>query len=93
MSSFLIDDARSYRCETFCCSRCNRNFKAKVITWVDVARTTQARKAILQQEFNVVQCVYCGSTGFADVPFFYEDFEKRLLNAVFPLGAGKQNRC
>ncbi len=42
------------------CGQCSRDFKAKVITWVDILRMPQARKGLIQQEFNMVPCRYCG---------------------------------
>ena len=84
MSIFLKDQAEAYRHETFRCAQCSRDFKARVITWVDVSRMPQIKKTILQQEFNIIQCPYCGRPHFAEVPFFYEDFEEGMLVAVFP---------
>jgi hypothetical protein len=55
-----------------------------VITWVDVTRAPQARKALLKWEFNIIQCTHCGCRHFSGTPFFYEDFEDGMLIAVFP---------
>ncbi len=76
--------AEAFSQENFHCGNCDRDFSAKVITWVDVSRTPQVRHAILRWEFNVVQCTHCGCRNFADTPFFYEDFEEGFLVAVFP---------
>jgi len=84
MRTLTANDAEAYSQETFNCGGCNREFQAKVITWVDVTRTPQARNALLQWEFNVVQCPRCGSRNVSDTPFFYEDFEEGFLVAVFP---------
>lgn len=84
MRGIALKQAESYSSETFHCGTCNREFQAKVITWIDVSRTPQVKQALLRWEFNVVQCVHCGCRNFADTPFFYEDFEEGLLLAVFP---------
>lgn len=84
MKSISINQAESYSQETFRCENCNSDFTAKVITWIDVTRTPQVKQALLQWEFNIIQCPSCGSKKFAETPFFYEDFEEGLLVAVFP---------
>lgn len=84
MSTFLVEQTEGYGYETFRCSRCRRNFEAPVITWVDVSKTPKARNAILRLDFNIIRCSNCGSSGYADVPFFYEDFVEGLLIAVLP---------
>ncbi len=76
--------AEAYSNETFRCENCKRDFEAKIITWVDVSRTPQAKQAILRHEFNVIQCPHCGNRHFSGTPFFYEDFGDGLLIAVFP---------
>ncbi|MHB8846288.1 MAG: CpXC domain-containing protein [Nitrospirota bacterium] len=84
MLNISLNQAEAYSQETFHCGSCNSDFQARVITWVDVSRTPQAKQAILRWEFNVVQCPSCGCRNFADTPFFYEDFEEGFLVAVFP---------
>jgi hypothetical protein len=84
MLGITINQAEAYSQETFHCGNCNRDFSAKVITWVDVTRTPQVRQALLSWEFNIIQCSSCGSRQQADSPFFYEDFEEGLLIAMFP---------
>ncbi len=79
-----IAQAEAYSAESFHCGHCEREFKAKVITWVDVSKAPQARKALLRWEFNIIQCTHCGCRHFSGTPFFYEDFEQGLLVAVFP---------
>jgi CpXC motif protein len=69
---------------TFQCGNCERHFEATIVTWVDVARTPQARQALLNWQFNVLQCSHCGCRHFSGTPFFYEDFTEGLLVAVFP---------
>ncbi len=76
--------AEAYSIETFRCGNCNREFEAKIITWVDVSRTPQAKQSILKRDFNIVQCTHCGNRHFSGTPFFYEDFEDGLLLAVYP---------
>ncbi len=78
------NQAEAYSIETFRCGNCNRDFSAKVITWVDVSRAPQAKQSILKWEFNLVVCTHCGCRHFSGTPFFYEDFEEGLLVAVFP---------
>lgn len=70
--------------ETFTCGQCGRDFPARIATWVDVSRTPQAKQAILQQRFNIIECTRCGHKSFSGSPFFYEDFEEGVLIAVFP---------
>lgn len=84
MVNLLTNHAESYSTESFHCGHCEKDFQAKVITWIDVTRAPQARQAILRWEFNVIQCSHCGCRNFANTPFFYEDFEDGLLIAVFP---------
>ena len=84
MRSLQNNQAEAYSVETFECGNCNRDFQAKVITWVDVTRAPHARRALLKWEFNIVECVHCGCRHFSGTPFFYEDFEDGLLIAVFP---------
>ena len=74
----------TYQREKFHCGHCGEIFHSPVVTWVDVSRTPQMRLKILQWEFNMVTCPRCGSKAFADVPFFYEDFEEGILISVFP---------
>lgn len=76
--------AEAYSIETFNCGNCEQDFQAKVITWVDVSRAPQARKALLKWEFNIIECPSCGCRHFSGTPFFYEDFEEGLIVAVFP---------
>lgn len=76
--------AEAYSVETFQCGNCDRDFEAKIITWVDVSRTPQAKRALLKWEFNIIECTHCGCRHFSGTPFFYEDFEEGLLIAVFP---------
>lgn len=78
------NQAEAFSIETFQCGNCEQDFQAKVITWVDVTRTPQARRALLKWEFNVIECAHCGCRHFSGTPFFYEDFEEGLLVAVFP---------
>ncbi len=84
MHTLQNNQAEAYSVETFECGNCNREFQAKVITWVDVTRAPRAKRALLKWEFNIVECVHCGCTHFSGTPFFYEDFEEGLLVAVFP---------
>lgn len=84
MVNLLADHAESYSLESFNCGHCGRDFQAKVITWIDVSRAPQAKRALLRWEFNIIQCSHCGCRNFSGTPFFYEDFEEGLLIAVFP---------
>jgi hypothetical protein len=84
MVNLLNNQAEAYSVETFQCGHCDRDFQAKVITWVDVSRAPQARMALLKWEFNIIECTHCGCRHFSGTPFFYEDFEEGLLIAVFP---------
>lgn len=84
MLGIAINQAEAYSQETFHCGNCSHDFSAKVITWVDVSRTPQVKQAILQWQFNIIQCPSCGCRQFAETPFFYEDFEEGLLIAMFP---------
>ena len=84
MQNSSINQAEAYSQETFHCGTCNRDFPARIITWVDVSRTPLARRQLLRWEFNLVQCPHCGFHNTADTPFFYEDFEEGFLVAVFP---------
>lgn len=84
MVNLLNNQAEAYSVETFQCGHCDRDFQAKVITWVDVSRAPQARMALLKWEFNLIECTHCGCRHFSGTPFFYEDFEEGLLIAVFP---------
>ncbi|MDA8424236.1 MAG: CpXC domain-containing protein [Nitrospiraceae bacterium] len=84
MVSPLYNQAEAFSRETFQCGNCDKDFSATVITWVDVSKTPQARQALLQWQFNVIQCAHCGCRHFSETPFFYEDFEQGLLLAVFP---------
>src|SRR5512138_1384608 len=79
-----INQAEAYSQESFHCGNCSHDFSAKIVTWVDVSRTPQVKQAVLQWQFNIIQCPSCGSRQFAETPFFYEDFEEGLLVAVFP---------
>lgn len=84
MVNMLNNQAEAYSMETFQCGNCDRDFVAKIITWVDVSRAPQARHALLKWEFNIIECTHCGCRHFSGTPFFYEDFEEGLLVAVFP---------
>jgi len=84
MFNLLARNAEAYSTETFQCHKCNREFEARIITWVDVTKTSQVKTALLNWEFNDVQCTHCGYSHFSGTPFFYEDFEEGLLIAVFP---------
>lgn len=84
MQTSSINRAEAYSQEAFHCNTCNRDFPARIITWVDVSRTPQVKRQLLRWEFNIVQCPHCGSRNFAETPFFYEDFEEGFLIAVFP---------
>ncbi len=84
MVNMLNNQAEAYSVETFQCGNCDRDFQAKVITWIDVSRSPQARRALLRWEFNIIECSHCGCRHFSGTPFFYEDFEEGLLVAVFP---------
>jgi len=79
-----LDKKETYQLEKFDCSYCGEIFHSPVVTWVDVSEAPQLRLKILQREFNMVTCPRCGSKAFADVPFFYEDFEEGILISVFP---------
>ncbi len=80
----MINQAEAYSQEEFHCASCNRDFSAKVITWIDVSRTPQVKQQLLRWQFNTIQCPSCGCRQVAETPFFYEDFEEGLLLAVFP---------
>lgn len=84
MFNLLRKQVEAHSREAFQCGNCNRDFEARIITWVDVSKTPQARHALLKWEFNIVQCTHCGCRSFSGSPFFYEDFEEGLLVAVFP---------
>ncbi len=84
MHTLQNNQAEAYSVETFECGNCDREFQAKVITWVDVSRVPRAKRALLKWEFNIIECVHCGCRNFSGTPFFYEDFEEGLLIAVFP---------
>lgn len=77
-------EAETVSRETFPCDACDRDFEARIITWVDVSKTPHARQALLTRKFNMIQCTHCGFRSFSGTPFFYEDFEEGLLVAVFP---------
>ncbi len=80
----LLNHVEAFSRETFQCGGCKAQFEAKVITWVDVSKTPQARQSLMKWQFNIVQCTRCGCRHFSGTPFFYEDFEQGLLVAVFP---------
>ncbi len=84
MIDLLHYQAEAYSRESFQCGNCRTQFEAKVITWVDVSKTPRARQALMTWGFNIVQCPRCGCRNFSGTPFFYEDFERGLLVAVFP---------
>jgi hypothetical protein len=84
MFNLLTKQAEAHRRDTFRCGSCNRDFEAKIITWVDVSKTPRAKQALLKWEFNLLQCTHCGFRNFSGSPFFYEDFAEGLLVAVFP---------
>jgi hypothetical protein len=84
MDGIGANKAEAYSVETFQCGHCERDFQAKIITWVDVSRTPQAKLSILRWQFNIIECTHCGCRNFSGSPFFYEDFEEGLLVAVFP---------
>lgn len=84
MLNLMGNQAEAYSLETFHCGNCDRDFQARIITWVDVSRTPQVKRTLLQWEFNIIECSYCGCRHFSGSPFFYEDFENGLLVAVFP---------
>jgi hypothetical protein len=84
MRHLTISRAEAHSQETFQCGSCGRDFEAKIITWVDVSRTPQAKSMLLTWQFNTIQCTHCGCRSLAGTPFFYEDFEEGLLVAVFP---------
>jgi hypothetical protein len=84
MLNLLAKQAEAYSRETFRCHSCNQDFESGIITWVDVTKTPQARTALLNWDFNTIQCSHCGYRHFSNTPFFYEDFEQGLLVAVFP---------
>ncbi len=84
MPSNASNQAEAYSQEEFHCGSCNRDFSAKVITWIDVSRTPQVKQQLLRWQFNTIQCPSCGCRQVAETPFFYEDFEEGLLIAVFP---------
>jgi hypothetical protein len=84
MFNLLTKQAEDYSRDTFRCGSCNRDFEAKIITWVDVSKTPRAKQALLKWEFNLLPCTHCGFRNFSGSPFFYEDFEEGLLVAVFP---------
>lgn len=85
MFTMSSKQAETFSRETFLCSNCNRDFEAQIITWVDASKTPQVKQALLNWEFNILQCTHCGSRYFSSTPFFYEDFEEGLLIAVFPV--------
>jgi hypothetical protein len=78
------NQVEAYSQEAFHCGSCDKEFFAKVITWVDVSRTPLVKQLIMRWEFNIIQCTFCGCRQFAETPFFYEDFEEGFLVAVFP---------
>ena len=84
MFDLLTKQAEAYSRDSFRCGNCNQDFEARIITWVDVSKTPQAKQALLKWEFNLLQCTHCGFRNFSGSPFFYEDFEEGLLVAVFP---------
>ncbi len=84
MPSSMINQGEAYSQESFHCGSCDRDFSAKVITWIDVSRTPQVKQTLLRWQFNMIQCPSCGCRQIAETPFFYEDFEEGLLIAVFP---------
>lgn len=84
MFNLLTKQAEAFSRDTFRCGNCNRDFEARIITWVDVSKTPQAKQALLKWQFNLLQCTHCGCRNFSGSPFFYEDFEEGLLVAVFP---------
>jgi CpXC protein len=80
----VSDPTSSQSRGSFECGNCGRQFDATVVTWVDVAKTPQMRQALLDWQFNLIQCTYCGCRHFSGTPFFYEDLSEGLLVAVFP---------
>jgi CpXC protein len=70
--------------ELLYCGSCRHNFQARIITWVDAARTPGVKTLLKNWEFNMITCPHCGNRQFADSQFFYEDFAEGLLVAVFP---------
>lgn len=84
MINMLSNQAGAYSRESFECGNCGQQFEAKVITWIDISKTPQAKQALLKWQFNIIQCAHCGCRHFSGTPFFFEDFEEGLLVAVFP---------
>lgn len=84
MDNSAANKAEAYSVETFQCGHCERDFQAKIITWVDVSRTPHVKLSILRWQFNIIECSHCGCRNFSGSPFFYEDFGEGLLVAVFP---------
>ena len=56
MVNLLNNQAEAYSVETFACGHCEKDFQAKIITWVDVSRAPQAKPALLQWKFNIPHC-------------------------------------
>ncbi len=79
----IPSNASAHSTEYFHCENCKQDFKAPVVTWVDISKTPQASAELLRNEFNIVRCSSCGQEHAADSPFFYEDFEAGLLIAAF----------
>lgn len=75
MLNVLSKQAGSYSHGTFPCSGCKRDFEAQLITGVDAGKTPRVKQALLNREFNILQCPHCGNRAFSNTPFFYEDFE------------------
>jgi hypothetical protein len=73
-----------HRTELLYCGSCRNNFQARIVTWVDIARTPGVKTLLQKWEFNLITCPNCGNRQFSDSQFFYEDLEEGLLVAVFP---------
>ena len=64
MINMLSNQAEAYSRESFECGNCGQQFEAKVITWIDISKTPQAKQALLKWQFNIISALIAGADIF-----------------------------
>ncbi|MCK9226056.1 MAG: CpXC domain-containing protein [Candidatus Muirbacterium halophilum] len=68
----------------FKCPSCGVNIQKELWNIADARLFPDVNKEILDGKFNIVLCSKCKVEFYAEVPFVYQDIDKKLFITVFP---------
>ena len=66
------------------CPSCGKIFERELWNIVDKRVSPEVVKQIMDGEFNNIECISCNTRFHCEVPFLYQDLDRKLIVTVLP---------